>query len=948
MRLRLLAAVGEGLSRDETLALALQQAMAGLGGLGGLVHWRSPGSGQLRLVAMSGLAPKIVEAWANLREDEEGTPACAVRCGAFVWVAENSMGIGASGTAAVPLLGADGPIGALSVLMAGSGEPDRAQRSFLHSVAAWAAGRLERFPDTQPGAGSAPWEGPTIDSPGGEALQAVPIRNGEHDATAGSVTFNKPVIDMPGGLPEASDDSTDFCTHLLGSADLPTYTAHIREAIVSGTSYDDEYRVHRRDGGSGGARARGHVVLGENGAPARMVGRRWGTAQTQAARDSVVGTLRIMSDGFLTVDNDGRITFVNKEAERLLGPSRTWLGSVLWDIPAIRVSGLESQCWVAAARGKPIDFDLHWPTDQRLYQARLVPVQGGGLTIYFVDVTDQRPQGAERTADERVAAERTARMGELTAALAEALTSKDVVRVVAEHVLPPFGADGMIVHVLEDGRLYVVGAVGYAQEFLRHIDGSPLTSNRVATEVLGTRVPRFVESTSEYIRLYPEMKQLMATTTKNAWAFLPLIASGRAIGCCILSFTQPRSFSDEERTLLTALSGLVAQALERARLYDREHTRAQELQRGLLPRTLPSLPAVSAAARYLPVAKGAEVGGDWYDLIPLSADRVAMVIGDVMGHGITEAATMGQLRTAVRTLADLEMAPDEVLSHLNDLVSDLGDDCYATCLYAVFDPVTRICSFSLAGHPPPVIVHPDGTIHCPEPAADPPLGAAEPPFGTHELHLPDESLLVFCTDGLVESATRGIDQGLAQLRQTLDQAVARATYFSAGHRDGGTGHLDDLCDVIVSALLPDREQTNDDAALLIAHTRCTAAADIASCSLPEDPTAAGQAREYIRKQLAAWELDDLVITTELLVSELVGNVIRHAKGPIRLRLLRSRSLICEVYDGSLTIPRIRRAAYTDEGGRGLHLVAALSQRWGTRYLDNGKCIWTEQELPPKK
>jgi hypothetical protein len=346
------------------------------------------------------------------------------------------------------------------------------------------------------------------------------------------------------------------------------------------------------------------------------------------------------------------------------------------------------------------------------------------------------------------------------------------------------------------------------------------------------------------------------------------------------------------------------------------------------------------------------VGGDWYDVIPLSADRVAMVIGDVMGHGITEAATMGRLRTAVRTLADLDMDPDELLTHLSEIVGDLGYDYYATCLYAVFDPVTRICSYVLAGHLPPVLVHPDGTVHSPDPGTDPPLGAADPPFEVHELRLPEESLLVFCTDGLVESATRDVDQGLAQLRQTLASAVTRTGYFSprpsgpSAHR-GDAGRLDELCDSVVSALLPDHARTTDDAALLVVHTRGTPAGNVASCSLPEDPRAAGQAREYVRSQLAVWGLDDMIMTTELLVSELVGNVVRHARGPIRLRLLRSRSLICEVYDGSLTTPRIRRVAQTDEGGRGLHLVAALSRRWGTRFLTDGKCLWAEQDLPER-
>jgi hypothetical protein len=657
--------------------------------------------------------------------------------------------------------------------------------------------------------------------------------------------------------------------------------------------------------------------------------------------ESVVRTLRAMGDGLLTVDEDWRITFANAEAERLLGNGRALLGSVLWDVPASRVPPLEAQCRRARSEGRPIGFDLPWPADQRLYHVRIAPASGSGLAVCFADITGQR-----RWDDVRTSGERTAGMRELTMALAEAVTSRDVVRAVATHVLPSVGADGLVVEALESGRVEVIDAVGYPQEFLSRLDGVPLAANTAVTEALRTRTPRFVGSPAEFTEAYADVAKLAVVSPKQAWAFLPLIASGRPIGCCVVSFARPRSFSEEERTLLTALSGLVAQALERARLYDVEHTRAQGLQRGLLPKTLPSLPAVSAAARYLPAGKGDEVGGDWYDVIPLSADRVAMVMGDVMGHGIAEAATMGRLRTAVRTLADLEMEPDELLHHLNELVGDLGDDYYATCSYAVFDPVARTCAFSLAGHPPPVIVRSDGSVHCPDVVTDPPLGAADPPFELHEVHLPEESLLVFCTDGLVESEGRDIEEGLAELQQALARAVARTSYFGTGHDEGGTGSLDELCDVVVSALLPDHGQTADDAALLIARTRCTPAEDIASCSLPEDPRAAGQAREYVRRQLAVWELDDLAMTTELLVSELVGNVVRHATGPVRLRLLRSRSLICEVYDASLTTPRIRRAGQTDEGGRGLQLVAALSRRWGTRFLGGGKCIWAEQDLPP--
>ncbi|WP_259407494.1 ATP-binding SpoIIE family protein phosphatase [Streptomyces akebiae] len=692
----------------EALALLLPLATTCLAGLGALVHRYDPAAGRLRLAAASGLARGGAAEWADLADDRDAAPALALRRGDFVFVAGDSLGTGAVGTAAVPLTGAEGPLGVLSVLTTGHGEPDEAQRSLLNALAGWTAARLGGGPDTWPGAES----------------HASPV------------------------------------------------------------------------------------------------------------------------------------------AEPVTGPERS------------------------------------------------VP------------------------------------MGELTAALAEAVTSHDVVEAVAQFVLPPFGADGLVFQTLEGGRLRVVGSAGYPQEFLGLLDGMSLADHAPIRDVLGARTPRFMESRAEVARRYPSMRRVNEASPKQAVAFLPMIASGRAIGLCVVSFSEPRSFSDEERALLTALSGLVGQSLERARLFDLEHDRARELQRGLLPRTLPRLPAASAAARYLPAGRGEEVGGDWYDLIPLSADRVAMVIGDVMGHGIAEAATMGRLRTAVRTLADLEMPPDELFSRLNDLVSDLGEDFYATCLYAVFDPVARTCTYSLAGHPPPVVVHPDGTVHSPDVAPDPPLGAAQPPFETHQLQLPDESLLVLCTDGLVESAARDTDQGLAQLRQILPRATAETACFEATDEDGDIRCLEELCDSVVSALLPDHEQTTDDAGLLIVHARCTAAHDVASLDLPDDPRAAGVARQYIREQLGAWGLGDLVLSTELLVSELIGNVVRHARGPIRLRLLRSRSLTCEVYDGSLTTPRIRHAGHTDEGGRGLQLVAAMSRRWGARYLQDGKCIWTEQDLPP--
>ena len=322
------------------------------------------------------------------------------------------------------------------------------------------------------------------------------------------------------------------------------------------------------------------------------------------------------------------------------------------------------------------------------------------------------------------------------------------------------------------------------------------------------------------------------------------------------------------------------------------------------------------------------VGGDWYDVIALSADRLALIIGDVMGHGLSEAAAMGRPRTAVHTLANLELPPDELLAQLNDLVIDLGDDSYATCLYALYAPVARVCSAASAGHPPPALFLSDRTVRFPDLPAEPPLGAASPPFETAHLHVPDGSVLV-----LVHRWPRGVQHPRHRQRYGSDGRRAPPSDWN-----GSATRSSPLS-------CPGQDTSSDDAAVLVARTNGLPSGAVASWELPEGPVAAGKAREHVRRQLGEWHLDDLVTTTELIAGELVGKGIRHAQGPLALRLLHGRVLTCEVSDHSLTTPRVRRARDTDEGGRGLQLVAALSQRWGTRYTGDGRCIWAEQALP---
>ena len=422
---------------------------------------------------------------------------------------------------------------------------------------------------------------------------------------------------------------------------------------------------------------------------------------------------------------------------------------------------------------------------------------------------------------------------------------------------------------------------------------------------------------------------------------VPIRARGVTLGVAVFVRGQrPEPFQQDDVLLAEELTARAALSVDNARRYTRERTTALALQRSLLPQRLPEQSAVEVASRYLPASAHAGVGGDWFDVIPLSGARVALVVGDVVGHGIHASATMGRLRTAVRTLADVDLPPDELLTRLDDLVSPLSaeadagnrddaeNDVGATCLYAVYDPVSRRCSLARAGHPLPVLVTPDGAAGFLDLPAGPPLGLGGLPFESSEIELPAGSILALYTDGLIESRDHDIDIGLERLRRALTHPERS---------------LEATCDNVLKAVLPTRSA--DDVALLVARTHALDGDRVATWDLPADPAIVAGTRKQVAARLTGWGLADAVFITGLIVSELVTNAIRHARGPIQLRLIRDRTLICEVSDGSSTAPHLRRARALDEGGRGLLLVSQLTRRWGSRQTPHGKTIWAEQALP---
>ncbi|MFJ8593417.1 SpoIIE family protein phosphatase [Streptomyces sp. NPDC093598] len=421
---------------------------------------------------------------------------------------------------------------------------------------------------------------------------------------------------------------------------------------------------------------------------------------------------------------------------------------------------------------------------------------------------------------------------------------------------------------------------------------------------------------------------------------VPLRARGALLGVVAFSRSdRPEAFTADDLILAEELTAKAAVAIDNARRYSRERTTALTLQRSLLPQRLPSQEALEVASRYLPAGTGAEVGGDWFDVIPLSGARVALVVGDVVGHGLHASASMGRLRTAVRTLADVDLPPDELLTHMDDLVIHLASDLQpeshfqpsgetgATCLYTVYDPVSRRCTLASAGHPLPLIISPDGT-RTPVPAhPGPPLGIGGLPFEATELELPEGSLLALYTDGLVGGRERGADEGVSDLLRVLNRAATS---------------LEALCDTAMETVLPGHR--TDDAALLLARTHALDPHHVADWDVEPDTAQVPHARKFAVDQVESWGLEEAAFVTELVVSELVTNAIRYGEPPIRLRLIRDTSLICEVSDASDTAPHLRRARAFDEGGRGLLLVAQLTQGWGTRHSTTGKTIWCAQTL----
>ncbi len=662
--------------------------------------------------------------------------------------------------------------------------------------------------------------------------------------------------------------------------------------------------------------------------------------------------------GFVVMDTEMRFRYVNEALATINGlPASAHLGLRLDEV--LHLDDLDGQLQVhrdVLDTGVPVvdkqitGHALREPDRQRAWSVSLYRLQGPdgrvlGLCGMVIDTT-------ERNAARREAADAQARLALLNEATARIGTTLDLARTVREmtEVAVPAFCDQAAVDLLDSTASR--GEVGgqdrdeSGELMVRRV--ASLTAIALGDGRRERRVPQVPRSVSPDIQRALETgRSLLIPDVANPPAGMegyadslrkanlasglavPLVARGAILGIALFGrSTESQPFSLSDMSLAEELAARAAVCVDNARLYAAERNTALILQRSLLPPTVPEVPGAEVAVRYHPGSLYTEAGGDWFDVIPLPGGRVALTVGDVMGHGVRAAAIMGQLRTAVRTLAGLELDPALVLTQLDDIAQTLGEGHIATCVFAVYDPATRTCSIATAGHVPPVVVEPDGVTNLLDLPTGAPLGVGGVAFTTADVRIDEGSLLVLYTDGLVESRERDIDAGLDALRAHL-AAPARS--------------LDDLCDAVLASVPV--QPVRDDVAVLVARVHGLADDQIAVWALPSEAASVGRARELVRKTLGGWGLAGLVDVTELLVSELVTNALRHAEGPVRMRLVRDQTLFCEVFDTAQTLPLLRHASSTDESGRGLHLVSQLASRWGSRRTGNGKIVWFEQALP---
>ncbi|MFE7173167.1 SpoIIE family protein phosphatase [Streptomyces sp. NPDC057616] len=631
-----------------------------------------------------------------------------------------------------------------------------------------------------------------------------------------------------------------------------------------------------------------------------------------------------MDSGRVAVGDDILELFALTRAE-FDGKVETLLGlTVPEDLPAL-MSVVEADH--LALGDRDLEFRVLQPSGPPLWlrlRGRLVPGGDGQPARLEGTVADASKLRSDVTD--------VARVQRLAAMLATAGTVRDVSQAVVAALRKPLQADRIALAELEGDRLVVTVLDPPEPESWPELWRLEWRSEwpDAPVRAMPTLAAALREGRAHIWPAGTPLEPALADVGPGGLAVLPLPAGNRMAGACLIGWDTPHDFGPDERALLTASAGLAGQALMRAHAFDAEHELVGMLQRQLLPRRLPKLPGAVAVARYLPTTAGLEVGGDWYDVIPLPDNHVALVIGDVQGHSAAAATLMGQMRTALRAYAVEGHPPDVVVSHANRLLVDLETDLFATCCYVDVDMEEGSAWYVRAGHLPPVLRHPDGSTHMPDAEGGPPLGVvAQADFPISVLRLQPGTVVALTTDGLVESAGADIDDGLERLAHELSQA--------------DPSRLGQVAD----ALLGNAHRSDDVALLLLRYDGMALRPQRESWTVWRVPEAVGHTRRFTRRTLRAWGVSrDDADAVLLIVSELVTNALVHTDGQVRLDLtLLDNRVRVSVADSSPRTPvKPTSIGWEATGGRGILLVEAMSDTWGTVPVSGGKQVWAEVPL----
>ncbi|MFI6444584.1 SpoIIE family protein phosphatase [Kitasatospora sp. NPDC050543] len=817
--------------REDALVAAVVKAVGETGGHAGSVFLRSRDSRSIVLAATCGASPSLLGGWRLIPVNSPIPVAAAYRSARTVHLADADETMRrypqlavalpyAFGSASVPVRAGQESLGALAVVWAAPpGHPglSRAQLRHLRAIAnrlgAALADLRARGCAFEYDATTVPIEVPVPTAP------AVRVGLFDWRLDTGAVVADDELCAIFGLAPSAFDGRADTLASRLHPGDRVSLRATARAAVADGRVLARRLRIRAADGyrtvelwgrvpEGPGEEVRSHLV---------------GCVLDAAAGAAAVTAVERLRDGLFSLAPDGRVTYANRSLEQLLGARvRELLGRRLWEVlPWLSDPTYEDRHRAAMVSQQPTAFLVCRPPDRWLAfslhpgtngvtgrvapsgpphspsAASGPPVESGESTTASSASGPGHPAPGPPTA--RAAPARLGaiyRVLQLGSALTEAVTTDEVCDVVGDQLLPAFGGQHLAIYVIDEGRLHLLFHTGYHDRFLHWLEGKPLDTPLPGTETLTSGVPLFIESRQDLTDAYPAHSM----EGVGAWAYLPLIASSRPVGTCILGFDEIHHFTTKDRGILTALSGLIAQALERARLYDAKSALAHGLQNALLPHRLPVLPGIRATGRYLPGTSGMDIGGDWYDVIP-TGNGVALVIGDVEGHSVAAAGTMGQLRSAVRAFAMAGHSPSAVLAGTNRLLVELDPGLLASCCYIRIEPGTDHACAVRAGHCPPLLRRPDGSTAVLELAGGPLLGVdGTSTYPETRLDLPRGSILALYTDGLVEERGSDIDLGIDDLRASL--AHARA------------GSLEELADQLLRKARRSSHRSDDIALLL--------------------------------------------------------------------------------------------------------------------------------------